>query len=344
MTRRILSLALALLIAAIAVAACARSTPATASDPPPPAQDVADDAPTGPEQAAAQPTEDEQQEQTPTPLVLIDDLGREVTIPDNVGRIISLTPSVTESLFAIGAGDLVSGRSSFDNFPPEVIQLPEVGGMVADDISVETIVSLEPDLVIAGTDLQAPLVDAFEAVNIPIYFSMPQSLDDIYQTLTVFGQITGHEGGAQAVVVDMQARIAVVQDTLAQVSADQRPSVFYEIWDEPLITAGPATFIGQMLVVAGGVDIFADLDEPWAIVSSEAIIERQPQVIMGPQTHAQALSLDAVAARPGWDAIPAVQNGMIFFLDDDIVSRNGPRAVDAIELIAASLYPELFGE
>lgn len=277
-------------------------------------------------------------------VTLTDDMGREVTLPARVERIVSLAPSVTESLYAIGAGDLVVGRTSYDNYPPEVLNVPEVGGFVVEEVNVETIVSLEPDVVMGSSSFQEPLSEALEAVGLPFYIFNPESLEEVYQTLSTMGQMTGHEEGAQAVIDDMQARIGAVQEAIADVPDDERPTVFYEVWDEPLRTAGPGTYIGEMIVLAGGVDIFAEVSEPYAQVSAETVIERQPDVILGPVTHSDALSPERIEARPGWDTIPAVQNGAVYLLDDDIVSRAGPRMADAVELIAASLYPDRFGE
>lgn len=278
------------------------------------------------------------------PLTLTDDMGRDVTLPAEVERVISLAPSVTESLYAIGAGGQVVGRTEFDNYPPEVEALPVVGGFSTDQVNVETVVSLEPDVVLGGSDLQQPLEEAFDAAGVPFYIFNPETLDDVYGMLERLGQITGHEAGAQATIDDMQARIAAVQSAIADVPEDERPLVFYEVWDDPLLTAGPKTYIGEMLVLAGGVDIFADVQEPYAQVSAETVIERQPEVILGPDTHGEELTPEILASRPGWDDIPAVRNGAVYVLDGDIVSRSGPRMADAVELMADALYPDRFGE
>jgi iron complex transport system substrate-binding protein len=271
-------------------------------------------------------------------------MGRDVTLPAEVERVISLAPSVTESLYAIGAGGQVVGRTEFDNYPPEVEALPVVGGFSTDQVNVETVVSLEPDVVLGGSDLQQPLEEAFDAAGVPFYIFNPETLDDVYGMLERLGQITGHEDGAQAAIDDMQARIAAVQAAIADVPEDERPLVFYEVWDDPLLTAGPSTYIGEMLVLAGGVDIFADVQEPYAQVSAETVIERQPEVILGPDTHGEALTPEILASRPGWDDIPAVRNDAVYVLDGDIVSRSGPRMADAVELMAAAMYPDRFGE
>jgi iron complex transport system substrate-binding protein len=283
-------------------------------------------------------------EEAPTgPLVLTDAVGREVTLPEKVERVVTLAPSVTESLYAIGAGEQVVGRTEFDNYPPEVEALPVVGGFSADQVNVETVVSLGSDVVLGGSDLQQPLAEAFEAAGVTFFVFNPETIDEIYQMLDLLGQITGHEDGAQAVIDDMQTRIAAVEEAIADVSEEERPTVFYEVWDEPLLTAGPTTYIGEMLVLAGGVDIFADLEKPYSQVSAETVIERQPEFILGPDTHGDALTPESLAARPGWETIPAVQNNAVVLMDGDIMSRSGPRVVEAIELMAAALYPDRFG-
>lgn len=276
-------------------------------------------------------------------MTLTDALGREVVVPAEVERIVTLSPSVTESLYAIGAGDQVVGRTEFDNYPPEVEEVPEVGGFSADRVNVETVVSLEPDIVFGGSDLQQPLGEAFGAVGIPFYIFNPETLEEAYAMIELLGQMTGHEDGAQMVVDEMRARVDAVQQAVADVPEGERPMVFYEVWDEPLLTAGPNTYIGEMIVIAGGVDIFSDIEEPYSQVSSETVIERQPEVILGPDTHGEALTVEALSQRPGWDDIPAVRDGKVYLLDGDVVSRSGPRMADAIETIAAHLYPERFG-
>jgi iron complex transport system substrate-binding protein len=342
MPHRSTPLALLILVTVLLVA-CGGQTPEELDEaPPPPAEDAVQEteAESEPEEAAVE----DQTEPAAESLILTDALGREVTIPANVERVITLAPSVTESLYAIGAGDQVVGRTSFDTYPPEVLDVTEVGGFSADKVNIETVVSLEPDLVLGGSDLQEPLVEAFDASGVTFYIFNPESSEGIYEMLETMGQMTGHEDGAQAVIDDMQTRIAAVQDVIADVPEDERPTVFYEVWDEPLMTAGPETYIGEMLVLAGGVDIFADVEQPYSQISSEIVIERQPAVIMGPDTHGDALTIEGLTQRAGWETIPAVQNSRVYLFDGDVVSHAGPRMADAIELMAASLYPDRFGE
>ncbi|HOX92166.1 MAG TPA: helical backbone metal receptor, partial [Spirochaetales bacterium] len=153
---------------------------------------------------------------------------------------------------------------------------------------------------------------------------------------------TGNASSATAVVASIKARLKAVTDKLAKVAEDKRPLVFYEVWDEPLMTAGPGTFIGQVIKAAGGRNVFADLTEDWPMVSFEALVLRKPDIIIASNTHAEALSAQKLAARPGWANLKAVKERRIFLLDGDVLSRPGPRFVEAVELIAKALYPSLF--
>lgn len=279
---------------------------------------------------------------TPAARTITDVRGREVSLGTPPARIVSLAPSATEILFAVGAGALVVGNTNFCNFPAQAAALPKIGGVTARTISIEAIVDLTPDLVIAGSASQTPVAEALEALGIPVFMLDPQHFDDVYTNIAQLGAITGRTEQAEAVIGSMQMRIAAVTDVVATIPAEERPTVFWEVFDEPLMTAGPNTFIGQMIDLAGATSIFADVQEDYPQVSAEAIVERDPQVILGPDTHVEKLTPELVAQRPGWDALSAVQNGRVLLLDADIVSRPGPRLADALEALAQALYPERF--
>lgn len=287
--------------------------------------------------------------QPPTPaaptaaaLAVTDSLGRRVVLDAAPARIVSLAPSVTETLFAIGAGPRVVGVTTFCNYPPAADALPEVGGMTAKTISVEAIVDLTPDLVIAGADSQQPVVEALGQLGIPAVVLAPKSFEEVYASIEQAGYLTGNAPGAAAVVADMRARVEAVTAAVAGIPAEERPTVFYEVFDEPLMTAGPGTFIGQMIALAGGESIFADASEDYPEVSAEAIVERDPDVILGPDSHADKLTPELVAARPGWGELGAVRAGRVHLLDGDIASRPGPRLADALEAVARALHPGRF--
>ncbi len=275
-------------------------------------------------------------------LEVTDALGRRITLDRVPLRIVSLNPSVTEILFAVGAGPQLVGNTRFCNFPPEAAALPEIGGVTTRTISVEAIVDLTPDLVLAGTASQAPVVEALEELGIPVIVFAPNSFEDVYANIEQAGYLTGNTLQAAEVVTAMRARVDAVTAVVAAVPAAERPTVFWEVFDEPLMTAGPDTFIGQMIDLVGANNIFADAAEDYPQVSAEAIVERNPQVILGPDSHAEKLTPEMVAQRPGWSTIQAVETGQVFLLDADMTSRPGPRLADALEALARALYPPRF--
>lgn len=276
------------------------------------------------------------------PISVTDDLGRTLTLDAVPRRIVSLAPSVTEILFAIGAGPRVVGNTRFCNYPPEAADLPEIGGFSVSSISIEAIVGLEPDLVIAGTARQLPVVEQLEQLGVPAVVLAPASVDAVYASILQVGVLTGTSDEARQVVVTMQERIAAVANVVATIPETERPTVYWEVFNDPLTTTGPNTFIGQMIVLIGATNIFADASEDYPAISSETVFERNPQVILGPESQGDLLTAEALSERPGWADIQAVRDGRVYTLDGDIISRPGPRLADAIELLAAMLYPEAF--
>lgn len=280
--------------------------------------------------------------ETAFPVTVTDDLGRTVTIAQRPQRLISLAPSLTEVLFAIGAGDQIVGVTEYCDYPEEAKTRERIGGFSANTISVEKIVALKPDLVLAAGGFQMPVIDALEELNIPVVALDPQNMEQVYSSIAVAGRLTGHIREAGQVVAEMQRRVQAVVDRVANIPPEKRPKVYWQIWDEPLMTAGPSAFAGQLIELAGGVNIFGDLTESYPQISAEEVVKRNPDVIMGPDTHGDKLTVEVFRQRPGWADITAVREGRIYLMDGNIVSRTGPRLVDALEAVAKALYPDLF--
>ena len=234
------------------------------------------------------------------------------------------------------------GDTEYCDYPEEAVSLTKVGGYSADSISIETIVSLEPDLVLADGSSQATVIEALEKANIIVIAINSESFEDVYATIEMVGKVTDNETETIALVTDMKARVNAVTEKISSIAEEERPTVFWEIWDEPLMTAGPNTFIGQMIQLAGGVSIFADLTEDWPTVSAEEVVVRNPAVIMGPDSHGDKLEADQLAARSGWDQIDAVKNDRIYLIDGNTSSRPGPRIVDAPRVDRKSALPPIF--
>lgn len=339
------------IVLALLVSAC---NP-TAAPTPEPAAPVEESAPVEPAVAAPEEVTEPQPEPTemePTavpqpefsPVSFTDDLGREVVIEEPPVRIVSLAPSITEMLFGIGAGDLVVGRTDYCDYPLEVLDLPSIGGFSASSISIETIVALEPDLVIGGSTGQGEVIDALDSAGIPAFVLQRETVGGTLETLQLLGFITDHSQEASDLVAAMQARIDTVVETVASIPEEQRVTVFYEVWHEPLMTTTSQTFIGEMIALAGGVNVFGDLDESYPSISAETLIDHDPLVIIGPSTHGDQLTVEMIAAREGWGDMTAVQTEAIYIIEGAVISHTGPRIVDALDLIAAALYPEYFGD
>ncbi len=311
------------LLLALLIAGC---TPAAA----PPAVPVATEVPAATEAPAVE------------EIKFTDALGNEIVLTETPQRIISLAPSITEILFEIGAGGQVVGRTDYCDYPEEVKDLPSIGGFSAESISLETIISLEPDLVIGGSIYQAEVIKALTDSGIPAFVSQPANLAEIKDSLALIGQITGHVDEAQASADEMQSRIDAVTKAVSAVPADQRPTVFYEVWHEPLMSANGSTVVGELIDLAGGVNIFADLPDEYPTVSVEQIVEVDPRFIIGPSSHGDQMTAEVIGSREGWGSLSAVKNNAVYIVDANIVSHSSPRIVIALEDFAKILHPDLF--
>jgi iron complex transport system substrate-binding protein len=277
------------------------------------------------------------------PLQITDTLGRDVTIRAQPQRVVSLAPSNTERLFAVGAGSRVVGVTLYDTYPPEAQTRDKVGGFTANSLSVEKIVGLRPDLVLAAGDIQRPVIEALARLGMPVVaIEDPRHVDEVYAALRLVGQLMGRQAAAEACVAAIQAHVARVRQKVATLSPEQRVTVFYEVFDTPLMTAGPQTFVGQMLEMAGGINIFADLTGRYMQVSPEEVVRRNPDCILSPGSQRQAWTPVQIKRRPGWGHLAAVKQDCIHFLDEELVSRPGPRVAEGLETIARALYPALF--
>lgn len=277
------------------------------------------------------------------PSAVTDLLGRHVTLKTPVRRIVSLSPSNTEVLFRLGLGDKVVGVTSFCNYPAEARKLPKIGGFAARTISVESVVALRPDLVLAGDETQKSVTDSLEKLGLACVAIRVRDFDELYSSVRLIGKLGGKQSEAESLVSSIRARVERVVQTAQKIPVERRVRVYWEVFDEPLMSAGPRSIVGQQIALAGGINIFADLKEEYPHISAEAVLARNPDVILGPRyMREKALTAERLAARPGWAQLSAVKNKRVNTLPDEPVSRPGPRLVDGLELLAAELYPEYF--
>ncbi len=253
--------------------------------------------------------------------------------PTGPRRIVSLSPTHTEMVFAIGAGDLLVAVDDFSDYPAEALELPhDLSGF---EPNVEAIASFEPDLVITGGDftgLGAQLAELdIEAWDGPA----AQTLDDTYEQIEQLGAITGHEADAQELVASMRSRVDAV---VAAAPRPDDPIDFYHELDSTLYSADSTTFIGAVYSLVGLRNIADGADDGsfgFPQLNAEFVVSADPDIIFLADTKCCAESAETVAARPGWDVITAVREGNIVEMDDDIASRWGPRIVDYLETVAA---------
>ncbi|MCZ2808625.1 MAG: cobalamin-binding protein [Candidatus Bathyarchaeota archaeon] len=280
---------------------------------------------------------------------LVDDLGYSLTLTSPPERIVSLAPSNTEILFAVGAGDNVVGVTDFCNYPYDFAAWIEAGNMSSIGNyygpSVEPIIALDPDLVLATTgSLEA--AENLRDLGYNVLVIEPKNLSFVLRDILLVGRATDRYSEAVALESEIKQRIDAVANQAAD--ATSTPKVYHEVWNEPLMSAGPGTFIDEIITLAGGENIFNDATTSWPTVSSEAIIEKNPDVMVFPDMYMGRQNfyetIEAVENRPGWDIISAVQNDAIYEINADIISRSGPRLADALETLAKMIHPEIFGQ
>jgi len=273
-------------------------------------------------------------------LTFTDGLGREITLDAPAQRVVSIAPSNTEILFAVGAGSQVIGRDEFSDYPEEAASIDSVGGSMG-QYSTEAIVALEPDLVLAAEINPPELVKQLEDLGLTVYYlKNPLTLEEMYTNLEMVAQLTGHN--ATELVDSLKARVAAVDEKIAPISA--RPSVFYEIdasdASKPY-TYGPGTFGDLLIERAGGFNVGSELSDPYPQISLEQLVVSNPSIIVLGDS-IWGITPESVKERPGWETIEAVKSGNIFPFDDNLVSRPGPRLVDGLEQLAKLLHPGLF--
>lgn len=267
-------------------------------------------------------------------IVLTDDLGIRVTLPEPAARIVSLVPAATEILFAIGAGDRLVGRTRFDRHPQEVLAVPSVGDGVRP--SVELIVALEPDLVIlfAGPD-SGRAADELRRVGIQVLAVRHNTLADLYRNIGRLGQITGSSGPSERLSAAIREDLESVGEATGSLL---RRSVYYDAWWQPPITIGRGSYLDSLITLAGGRNVFGDLQSPSPQVSLEAIAAREPEIILYP-VHRGVEGRAPVSERPGWHILEAVRSGRVRVFDGELVVRLGPKVAAAVRELARAIHP-----
>jgi iron complex transport system substrate-binding protein len=267
-----------------------------------------------------------------------DQLGREVLVPDDPKRVVSLAPSITEIVFALGEGHRLQGVTQHCDYPPEAGSLPRVGSYV--HLDLEKIVALKPDLCLGTRDGNPREVAAkLESLNIPVYAVNPRDLETVMDTLLEIGRLLHAEERAELLVKDMRRRIEAVKVRVA--GTEERPSVFFQIGIVPIVSVGTHTFIDELIATAGGRNLAAG-SNPYPRFSREQIVALEPEVII---ITSMTRGQDFEPVRDEWNqwsSLPAVRNRRIHIVDSDLFDRPSPRLVEGLELLGRLIHPELW--
>jgi len=279
------------------------------------------------------------------PMTVVDDLNRTVTITHEPQRIVSLEPSDTQIVFTIGQGEKVVGATSWDHWPTLLTnsiasdEVATVGGVLSSSISVETVIGLNPDLVLAGSlNEEGQIIQQLTSAGIPVLVLAPQTMGMIYNDVLLVGKVVNAYKNATSVVNDMRI---VVNYVSAKVKDAQRLSVFYEVWNNPLMTAAPTSFIGQLITLAGGSNLFSNATGQYPTVNPEAVVSLNPQIII--TTNEFNMTAEQVAKQPGFQITDAAQAKRVFVLSDpDLIQQPSPRLVEGLLFLAKLIHPDLF--
>jgi iron complex transport system substrate-binding protein len=279
---------------------------------------------------------------TVTKIDVKDGLQREVKLDGPAKRIVSLSPSNTEILFALGAGAQVVGRDEFSDYPAEAKAIPSIGGSNG-KYNLEAIAALKPDLVLAAEFNTPDQVKALEQLHLTVYYlKNPLDLNGLYANLTLVGQLIGKETQADALNQSLKKRVDAVTSKLVNITA--KPKVYYELdATDPSnpYTAGPGSFVDSLISEAGAQNVASGMKDAYAVISPEVLISQNPDIIILGDS-AYGITPDSVGQRPGWDVIAAVKNKQVYPFDDNLVSRPSPRLVDGLEAFAKIFHPDLF--
>ena len=265
----------------------------------------------------------------------VDDLGRKIFFSKVPTRIVSLAPSITEMLFALGLDAQIVGVTQFCDYPPQALAKPKVGGTLP---NVESIVALKPNLVVTpAAFIQPEVLAKLEQLRIPVFVIESTSVDDIVSDIQTLGRMVDRGTAATELIMGMRRRIDAVK---AQVEGTVRPRVFYVLNSNPLITVGPGSYIHHLIELAGGINIAAQASGSYPRLSIEQVLKEDPQVILFPTGDSEGIPDSEQQRWKQWPSLSAVKTGRFSQIPSVLGERPGPRVVDALERLFHLLHPE----
>jgi iron complex transport system substrate-binding protein len=275
------------------------------------------------------------------PLTLTDDAGRQVVIPAEPERIVSLAPSNTEIVCALDACDRLVGVTDFDDYPAEVAEIPDV--VIAARVDTELVVEADPDLILAaGNELtSSAVIEELAGLGYPVLVIYPESLDEILDNIELVGIGINAADAAAALTEHLAERIAEVEAAVAGVPP---PRTFYEVglFEGAIYTAGADSFLAGLIETAGGNPITGD-SLTTAIALEDLVVADPELILLGDAAYDPSITPESVAARPGWDGMTAVATGRIeIMVEDPVITRPGPRIIEGLEALARAIHPDAF--
>ena len=261
-----------------------------------------------------------------------DELGRTVQVPEHPHRLVCLMPSVVDDVYALGAGADVIAVTDYTKYPAEARTKPSVGSILAP--SLETILSLHPDLVLGSADMShTETLQQLERLGIVVFMISTHGVEGIYQSIASLGQALNREDSARALIARLRGREAAVR---RQVNGKPVVSILMPVGYDPIVTIGRHAFITELIEIAGGRSVTGDLDQEWPQVSLEAVLARAPEALL--LIRGSRMSMEKLRGQPGWDNLPAVKNNRVYYVDDRI-NLPSPVAFDALEELAKQFHP-----
>ena len=277
----------------------------------------------------------------PDAFKITDRLGRTITLAQPPARIVSLSPSATEMIFAVGAGERLVGATQYCDHPAEALSIARVSSGTIEGVNRESILDLKPDVIFFKADHHQSLIETFEKFGIPMVGVGAESIEEMFQEALDIGKFLGTQADAEQLVTQMRSDLEKQTNRVVSISSEERKRVFYQVWDQPLMTVGPQSFIGELIRIAKGKNIFDDATQGYPQISSELVVDRDPQVIIRPGSAANAADVERILNRKGWEGVTAIRDKRVHTINGDQISRCGPRLLQVLPSLIDAIYPEL---
>jgi len=271
--------------------------------------------------------------------ILTDEIGRKVKIPNAPKRIISLAPSITEVLFALGLQEKIAGVTDFCDYPEAALNKPKIGGFI--NPSIEKIVSLKPDLIVGTRDgNRMEIIHRLSGLGFSVFLIDSKSFDGVIRTIGNIGEIAGRQNESRRITRDLMARKEYV---LTRTRSLPKPKVFFQVGYAPIITVGRGTLADDLIRLAGGESISEHESLSYPLYSIETILLKAPEIIIMSSMESKRDCLNLVKMWQNWRSIPAVKINAIYVVDSNLVDRPTPRIIEGLEVMMRIIHPEAIG-